>query len=101
MKTRSTNRVTRKVEPIRSPGKNQEKNQCATAAVVCVSPVVPKRREPEPPALTGPETAAAARRVLASLRGMGTMVPRPGSVGWVDPIDARDLGPLSDIKGAA
>lgn len=99
--TRTTLRVGAKVALPLDPRKNQEKNQCATAAVVCVSPVVPKRREPEPPALTGPETAAAARRVLASLRGMGAMVPRPGSVGWVDPIDARDLGPLSDMKGAA
>lgn len=23
-------------------------------------------------------------------------VPRPGCEGWVDPIDPRDLGPLSD-----
>lgn len=98
--TRTTLRVGAKVALPLDPRKNQEKNQCATAAVVCVSSVVPRRREPAPP-LTGPETAAAARRLVASLRGMGDMAPRPGQAAWVDPIDPCDLGPLSDERGAA
>lgn len=74
---------------------------CAHPASAACAPPAPRPRPAPPVYLTGPETAAAARRLVASLRSIGAEVPRPGQPEWVDPIDSSDLGPLSDERGAA
>jgi len=51
---RSSLRVGVKVSLPLDPRKNQEKNQCATAAVACASPSDWRRRTPKPTASAGP-----------------------------------------------
>lgn len=69
MKARPTLRVARKVDPIRAPGKNPDRCDAT-----------PERARTLPPWWAYQDSA----------------VPRPGDPGWKDPIDCRDLGPLSD-----
>lgn len=53
------------------------------------------RRKPPHDRMTRAEVAAYSRRLVASLRTMDHMAPRPGDDAWRDPLPA-DLGPLSD-----